>query len=210
MVMILSTRKPGFTSSTFSRLRPSSPAPTTSTKVMAICAATIERPTRWLPCEPACPRPPSSRPLRRSPEVARAAVNAPRPAATAVESKNAKTSTGILIETLSSRGRFSGARPASADTPASAPSTPRPPPASESRNASVRNWRISRPRAAPRALRMASSRSLTEAWANSKFATFAHATNNKKPTAPSRTSRAGRALPVIESWSGTTIPSLRR
>src|SRR5882757_4341643 len=76
MVTILSTRNPGFTSSTFFRLRPNSPA-------------TITRPTRWLPCEPACPRPPSSRPFRTSPEVARAAVKPPRPVATAAESTNA-------------------------------------------------------------------------------------------------------------------------
>src|SRR5438552_2686179 len=126
-------------------------------------AAKITRPTLWLPWEPACPRPPSSRPLRRSPEVARAAVNAPRPAATAVESSNANTSTGILIDTLSSRGRFCGASAINPDTPHNAPSTPRPPPTNESRNASVRNWRISRPRAAPSALRMASSRSLAVA-----------------------------------------------
>jgi len=40
-VTILSTRNPGFTSSTFIKLRPSNPAPTTRTKVIAICAATI-------------------------------------------------------------------------------------------------------------------------------------------------------------------------
>ena len=108
----------------------------------------------------ACPRPPSPRPLRRSPEVARKAVNAPRPAATAVERRNANTSTGRLIEMPSSRGRFAGASATSPATPPSAPRTPRPPPTSESRNASARNWRISRPRAAPSALRTASSRSL--------------------------------------------------
>ncbi len=41
----------------------------------------------------------STRPSRRSPEVARAAVNAPRPVAIAVQRRNANTSTGILIET---------------------------------------------------------------------------------------------------------------
>ena len=41
-------------------------------------------------------------------------MNAPRPAATAVESRNANTSTGRLIETLSSRGRFRGASASSA------------------------------------------------------------------------------------------------
>ena len=39
----------------------------------------------------------------------------------------------MLIETLSSRGRFSGASATSPATPPSAPSTPRPPPTSESR-----------------------------------------------------------------------------
>src|SRR5271157_911036 len=99
---ILSTRNPGFTSRTFIKLRPSKPAPITSTNVMAICAATIARPTRWLPCDPACPRPPSTRPFIKSPRVARAAVNAPSPAATAAQSKNAKSSTGTLTETQSS------------------------------------------------------------------------------------------------------------
>ena len=53
IVTMLSTRNPGFTSSTFIRLRPNNPAPTTRTNVIAICAATMTRPTRWLPCEPA-------------------------------------------------------------------------------------------------------------------------------------------------------------
>src|SRR5260370_43723 len=73
-----------------------------------------------------------------------------------------------------------------------------------------RDLRQLRPRAAPSALRMASSRSLTDACASSKFATFAHATSSRNPTAPSRTNSAGRALPVIESCSGTTVPSLSR
>ena len=178
--------------------------------MIAICAATITRPTRWLPCKPACPRPPSTKPLRSSPEVARAAMNAPRPAATAVESTNANTSTGILIETLSSLGRFSGASATNPARPQNAPSTPRLPPSSASRNASVKYWRTNRPRAAPSALRMASSRSLTDAWASSKFATFAHATSSRNPTAPSRSSSEERALPVIASCSGTTIPSLSK
>ena len=121
MLTILSTRKPGFTSSTFIRLRPSNPAPITRINVMATCAATMTWPMRWLPCEPACPRPPSARPSRGSPEVARTAVNAPSPAATAAVRSSAKASTGRLIETLSKRGRLCGASASKPVTPANAP-----------------------------------------------------------------------------------------
>ena len=64
----------------------------------------------------------------------------------------------MLIETLSSRGRLSGATATSPATPAT-PGEPRARRRPASRNASARNWRTSRPRAAPSALRMASSRS---------------------------------------------------
>ena len=77
--------------------------------------------------------------LAQVPDVARTAVKAPSPAATAVDRRNANTSTGTSIETLSSRGRLSGASATSPATPPSAPRTPRPPPASDSRKASVRN-----------------------------------------------------------------------
>ena len=180
---IPSTRNPGFTSSTVIRLRPSSPAPTTRTSVTATCAATIARPARWPPSEPACPRPPS-RAARRLPEVAWAAVTAPRPAATAVERSRANSSTGRLIETLSSRGRFAGAARRGPPRPRTAASTPTPPPRSESSSASVRSWRTSRPRGAP-ARREWPARAASPwpapaaGWPRSRTAT-----SSRKPTAP--------------------------
>ena len=85
-----------------------------------------------------------------------------------------------LIETSFSRGRPPGASASNPPTPQKAPTTPNAPPAKENTNASVTNCRIRRLRVAPSALRMASSRSRTEACASRRFATFAHATSSSK------------------------------
>ena len=140
---ILSIRKPGFTSSTFIRLRPRSPAPTTSTSVIAICAATIaaadalarhaSRPARVAPSIEA--------PRVKSPPVARTAVNAPRPVGDATDDEAGRTpSTGTLMrDALEPRQVRRRQRHEPGARPRTRRSRRGTPPISTSRNASVRN-----------------------------------------------------------------------
>ena len=60
---------------------------------------------------------------------------------------------------------------------------------------------------APSAARMENSRLRAEARANNRLATFAHAINNTKLTAPSNIQRAGRTRPTISFCMGvrTTV-----
>ncbi len=70
---------------------------------------------------------------------------------------------------------------------ASAPSaSPIAPPINDSSTLSVRSWRMILARAAPSAVRMATSRARTEARASCRFATFAQAISSTNTTAPNR------------------------
>jgi len=87
IVTILSTRNPGFTSSTFIRLRPTEQSRSYYENQCDRNLRHHDYPANgWLPCEPACPRAPSRGPRAGPPESrACGGVNAPRPAAIAVE-----------------------------------------------------------------------------------------------------------------------------
>ena len=77
-----SVRKPGFTDSTRNRLRPRSAAPTSSTTVIAICAATIDA-TDALTGRASLRTPAVGRASREDPRaVARMAVTSPSAIAT--------------------------------------------------------------------------------------------------------------------------------
>ncbi len=64
------------------------------------------------------------------------------------------------------------------------------------------NWRSSRPRPAPSAVRTANSRCRVSARASSRFARFAHAISSTNPTAACSTQIARLALPMICSCTG--------
>jgi hypothetical protein len=70
---------------------------------------------------------------------------------------------------------------------------------------SVSSWRTSRPRVAPSASRTVISLRRPDAFANSKFATFAHAINNTHDTAPNSSHKSGRVSPVICSCIATIV-----
>ncbi len=67
-----------------------------------------------------------------------------------------------------------------------ASTSPSAPPASDSIKFSVSNWRMMRPRPAPRAVRTAISRLRPVARASSRFAMLAQAISSTHPTAPSK------------------------
>ncbi len=80
-----------------------------------------------------------------------------------------------------------------------ASASPASPPATASIVDSVRSCLIILELRAPRAERMASSRSRVAARARDRFATFAHAINNRKPTAARSIHRSRLTSPVIRS-----------
>ena len=84
---------------------------------------------------------------------------------------------------------------------------PRPisPPATARSVLSVSSWRTSRPRPAPSAARIASSRLRRSMRASIRFATFAQAISRTQPTAPSSTSSVGRARSVSSSPRLTAV-----
>ena len=86
-------------------------------------------------------------------------------------------------------------------TPSARPNRP---PSSDSTRLSVISWRAMRPRAAPIAARIAISRWRTVARTSSRLATFAHAINSTKLTAPTRIHSDDRTLRTIISCSVCT------
>ena len=88
--------------------------------------------------------------------------------------------------------------------PAAASAKPRAPPKSASSVLSVSSWRTSRPRPAPSAARIASSRLRRSMRDSIRLATLAQAISSTQPTAPSSTSSVGRARSVSSSPSPTT------
>ena len=70
---------------------------------------------------------------------------------------------------------------------------------------SVSTWLMMRPRDPPSAARMAISRLRPVARTSSRFATFAHAISNTKPTAPTSTNSDCRTLRTSTSPIGSTL-----
>ena len=81
---------------------------------------------------------------------------------------------------------------------------PKKPPRHDKMTLSVNNCWITRQRLAPTAVRMANSFCRTEARANKRFATFAHAISRTRPTAPNKIKSAGFTLRTRESRMGET------
>ena len=114
---------------------------------------------------------------------------------------NASTQPSILI--ISVRGTFpAGAKASRAGTPQNASKSPATPPASESTVLSVSNWRTSRQRPAPNALRTAISCPRPAARTKNRLATLAHAISSTNDTAPVKTTSAGRIFATNKSLSG--------
>ena len=185
------------------KLRISRPAPTTRTTERATSETTRARRSGSRPRPAVAPLPPS-RSEPASGERARRSAGA-RPKRTPVRSASAalNPSTRPSSPASSIRGMLAGSRAASPSRPRTASATPRTPPAAESRRLSMRSCRKIRVRPAPSAVRIATSRRLPSARARRRLATLAQAISSTNPTAPKRTSSAGRTSPNTSSRTGT-------
>ncbi len=120
------------------------------------------------------------------------------------ESTSAKPSTRRSSPISFTRGSVSGPRDRSPATPQSASSSPSAPPSSARSMLSRSSSPASRVREAPSAERIVTSRRRPAARASMRLATLAQATSRTRPTAPMKTSNAGRISPIICSRSATT------
>ncbi len=120
------------------------------------------------------------------------------------EAASANKSTCQSSCTSSARGKLPGQNFTNGRIPTAANKMPSMPPESPKTALSVRHWRINRPRPAPSATRIASSRSRETARASSKLATFTHAINSTRLTAPSSNHRVDRTFPTSGCSGSTT------
>ena len=103
----------------------------------------------------------------------------------ASETPSANSSTRQSSPTSSARGRLPGQNATNGRRPIAARAIPSTPPETPSTRLSVRHWRTRRPRPAPSATRMASSRSRETARASMRLAMFTQAISSTRLTAPS-------------------------
>ena len=132
-----------------------------------------------------------------------------RPNTSPVSSETANTNmkTRASMGIASKRRSSAGLNASNNVVPAFAANSPTAPPMSANRVLSVILWRISRPLRAPSEARIISSRCRATPRAISSIAKFAQAISSTSPTAPNRTSNAGRRLPTSNSCSGiSTVP----
>ena len=147
-----------------------------------------------------------SAPIRSGLEAWSAGANPKMmPTSTVVKNVNAITRPSRL--TCASRGTSGGLSAIKPWTAQRATNNPHEPPINARKVLSVSNCRISRQRLAPSAARVAISRCLVDARARRRLATVAQAISRTKPTAPNRTSNAGRTLPTMVSCNGISSVS---
>ena len=181
------------------KLRSSSPAPVRRTRASAICTTASPACPRFVRRRPRPPPAPPCPALRvraastRDQARAGAAPNS-RPAATDRPAANASTTPSRA--TSARPGTFRGTRDGAARTIPAATATPAAPPAAPRSTLSVSSCRATRPRPAPSAPRMASSRRRAMPRARSRPVTLAQAISSTSPVAAptiASASRKGRA-----------------
>ena len=185
---------PGWTANRRRSVRPNIPAVTSRTMAKAISDTT--KPLCRRRELPARVRPPARSVCSRSREGARRAGASPKRRPLNREAPTANRSTCQSNCTSSARGKLPGQSATNGRTPTAASKAPNKPPESPSTALSVRHWRTSRLRPAPRAVRMASSRSRETARANSRLATLTQAISSTTLTAPSSNHRVDRTSPT--------------
>src|SRR6266700_525126 len=149
---------PGFTARSRHRLLINSPAPTTRTTDRAISLITSAARSRCRRCPVPAPAVPSFRESVRSGRAARRAGKSPVATVVMSVTPSANASTQPSTCTVSSRGSTNGAARWSNAIAAYAAATPSPPPRDASTTLSVSSCLTTRPRPAPKAERIASSR----------------------------------------------------
>ena len=183
-------RKPRSMLAAERRLRRQSPVTQRSTSDMAICATT--RKLRRVQKRPGRAR--TSSPLRAVEGKRQAAVQAGRsPNNAPVMRLRRKVKTRTLASTPTLRSRVTGAENGSGELVAQTEmSIPRRPPTRERRMLSVRTWRRSCARVAPRAMRTAISCWRPAACARKRLATLAQAMRRTRKTTSMRVERKSR------------------
>ena len=189
-------------------LRSKSDAPTSRTSASASWAARRIR-RRVAARRPEVARPGASRRASESTDPeAENAGRRPASAAAASPAASAKRRERASTEISALRGRAAPPSRTRAAVSQTAPSVPRAPPESASTTVSARKCRTMRPRDAPMAVRIATSRRRARPRASSRFATFTQASNRTNATATTSSRSGFRELPEMASASGT-ISSLQ-
>ena len=204
MVNTFSGRKPGSTCIKRRKLFSSSPAPASSTSDKAISATTSERRSANDDLPAVEPRPPSLRDSCETLDICKLGAM-PKSTPVPMEISVVKASTQPSRCAPARRGKLAAAMVVRTRTPHRAITSPATPPASAKATLLVRSWRTSRRRSAPKAVRIAISRSRAEERASRRLATLAQAIKSTRPTAPIRIHRAVWRSPTISSSSGVTI-----
>jgi hypothetical protein len=197
-VSTLSVRKPASTCCSFQKLRSIRPAAISSMNEKATCEITSRLRARRL-CVPPPARVLSSFITSASSGRAVSAGSAPNSMPVRTETASVKASTGPSMPTSLARVVKRAVKATSRSRPAAASASPITPPISASSVLSVSSWRTSRPRPAPSAARIASSRLRRSMRDSIRFATLAQAISSTQPTAPSSTKSVGRARSVSSS-----------
>ena len=122
-----------------------------------------------------------------------------------VASTSANTSTRASSAIASCRGMLSPPSVTKNRVAQYASRTPAMPPTNASTNASVTIWRISMPRPAPSAVRIASSFRRADVRPSIRLARFAQAISSTNPTDASNTSSGRSMLPTTCRCSPTTL-----
>ena len=204
MLKLIATRwsgaKPRSTCMSLMKLRVMRPAPTTSIIANATSVTTSAPRSDPAPC--VLPRLPSRSVCCSSGDEARIAGTSPKTTPVRRETATVKTTTFASSPISSARGSWPPASCTRRRTPTCATPTPNAPPIVASTKLSVNSWRTMRPRAAPSATRIASSRSRAVARASNRLARFTDAMSSTNPTAPSSTSKLARTFPTIDCCSG--------
>ena len=202
-VRTLRASNPGFTFHSAPSVRSISPAPTSSTSVNAISAATS---ALCAPCRaPVFPRPPSFTNSCKSWRAVRNAGASPKQIPASREMAAAKISAWPSTPTSEARGKVTGSKRNAACVPSAASTTPNPPPIAAIKMLSVKSWRMIRFCPAPSAARIANSWARALERASSRFATFTQAINSTNPTAPNRTPKTGCTDPNIRWRKGISV-----
>ncbi len=198
-----SARKPGSTPCRRQSARSSRPdAISSATEAVTSATTRTERSRSVRRSDPV--RAPSRSPLVSDSRQARSAGTTPKPMPVSPVSSAANPSMRRSTPGTSAIGSAFGTRRAISGTTATASATPSAPPHAARIRLSVINWRTSRSRPAPIAVRTASSRRRESARARRRFARFVHAISRTPTAAPRRATSRSRLCGESSSRSRKT------
>jgi len=187
------------------KLRISSAPAASSTTAHANCAATRTEKMRRCRTPAVALRPPSFSAPEESWRDDSNAGSRPQTSAAAIDAAAVKARTRPSSPISCDRGSPSLSDVSSARVSHHASASPEAPPATASTPVSTRISRMTRPRPAPRAVRIAISRPRAAARVSIRQAMSAQAISSSTPTAASNTTSSRRILPTTSSCIGVTV-----